>query len=144
MDMYWKAEVSKNVGGSLSILRALIVSCKTHDMPQDIRGRAEGSLHLSPLQNGMVELHIAYSCKSCLRPIFSTRLTLVLPCSVLSLSRPCQFSCVRSWRKVLFADAEARYDPQDPAGATPSPKKHLSCPHLVFLKHLVSHIASRF
>ena len=82
MDICWRAKVSKNVGGSLSILRALIVSYKSHGMPRDIRGRAEGSLHLSPLQDGMVHLHLAYSCKSCLRPIFSTRLTLVLPCSV--------------------------------------------------------------
>ena len=82
MDICWRAKVSKNVGGSLSILRALIVSFKTDGMPRDIRGRAEGSLHLSPLQDGMVHLHLAYSCKSCLRPIFSTRLTLVLPCSV--------------------------------------------------------------
>ena len=56
MDICWKAEVSKNVGGSLSILRDLIVSYKTHGMPQGIRGRAEGTLHLSPLQDGMVRI----------------------------------------------------------------------------------------
>ena len=83
MDICWRAKVSKNVGGSLSILRALIVSYKTHGMPQDIsRGRAEGALHLPPLQDGMVDLHLAYFSKSFIRPIFSTRLTLVLPCSV--------------------------------------------------------------